>query len=242
MTSPTAPLAPTTATLFTATPLLLTDSRTRKTTLCAFIIRAARKACQGRSSSLVRPRPGGRAPSTYGRISVGASRDLTHAATRGCETWTATTNRETGPRFCPTCGRDVARQTRRSAPRAAGASRIKATARSVRGSCARRSGRTAPSTRSRSKRGPEPSGDGFDPSARWVTVGTFGDDLQAEAPRIRLEAEGIPTFVQGARMGSPSMYPVATGGVRLQVPDTLLADARVVLSQDWSPVVAHPRR
>src|SRR5205823_1159887 len=53
---------------------------------------------------------------------------------------------------------------------------------------------------------------------RWVTVETFADALKAEAPRIRLEAEGIPTFIEGARMGSHSMYPVATGGVRLQVP------------------------
>lgn len=76
------------------------------------------------------------------------------------------------------------------------------------------------------------------PATRWVTVETFGDALKAEAPRIRLEAEGIPTFVEGARMGSHSMYPVATGGVRLQVPQPLAADARVVLSQTWAPVAA----
>lgn len=76
------------------------------------------------------------------------------------------------------------------------------------------------------------------PIPRWVTVETFGDSMKAEAPRIRLEAEGIPTFVEGARMGSHSMYPVATGGVRLQVPEPLVADARVVLSQNWSPVKA----
>ncbi|MCA1685306.1 MAG: hypothetical protein LC745_04860, partial [Planctomycetia bacterium] len=73
---------------------------------------------------------------------------------------------------------------------------------------------------------------------RWVTVETFADALKAEAPRIRLEAEGIPTFVEGARMGSHSMYPVATGGVRLQVPRPLAADARVVLSQTWGHVAA----
>src|SRR4051794_22117429 len=31
----------------------------------------------------------------------------------------------------------------------------------------------------------------------WVTVGSFLDALRAEAPRIRLEAEGIPTFLEG---------------------------------------------
>lgn len=71
----------------------------------------------------------------------------------------------------------------------------------------------------------------------WVTVGTFADALRAEAPRIRLEAEGIPTFLEGARMGSHSMYQVATGGVKLQVPEPLQADARILLSQSWSAPV-----
>jgi hypothetical protein len=73
------------------------------------------------------------------------------------------------------------------------------------------------------------------PAARWVTVGTFSDALKAEAPRIRLEAEGIPTFVEGERMGSHSMYYLATGGVKLQVPQPLADEARILLSQSWSP-------
>jgi hypothetical protein len=73
-----------------------------------------------------------------------------------------------------------------------------------------------------------------DPATHWVTVGTFAHTLSAEAPRIRLEAEGIPTFLEGERMGSQSMYHVATGGVKLQVPKGLEADARVLLSQTWS--------
>jgi hypothetical protein len=72
-------------------------------------------------------------------------------------------------------------------------------------------------------------------SESWVTVGCFADGLRAEAPRIRLEAEGIPTFVDGERMGSAAMYPVATGGVKLGVPASLVADARVLLAQSWSP-------
>ena len=72
---------------------------------------------------------------------------------------------------------------------------------------------------------------------RWVTVGTFSDAMKVEALRIRLEAEGIPTFLEGARMGSPAMYTVATGGVKLQVPQALVPDARVLLSQSWSAVV-----
>ena len=75
------------------------------------------------------------------------------------------------------------------------------------------------------------------PAPRWVTVGTFDDAMKAEAPRIRLESEGIPTFLEGERMGSLSMYQVATGGVKLQVPQPLLADARILLRQSWSSEV-----
>src|SRR4051794_1627923 len=81
----------------------------------------------------------------------------------------------------------------------------------------------------------------FDDAGRplnWVTVSQFSDSLAAEAPRIRLEAEGIPTFVEGERMGARSMYHVATGGVKLRVPDNLAADARIILSQTWSATAA----
>jgi len=72
------------------------------------------------------------------------------------------------------------------------------------------------------------------PQSRWVTVGTFADAPAAEAPRLRLEAEGVPTLLEGERMGGRSMYGLATGGVKLQVPQQLAADARVLLSQSWS--------
>jgi hypothetical protein len=68
----------------------------------------------------------------------------------------------------------------------------------------------------------------------WVTVKVFPDSLSAAIPRSRLEAEGIRTFLEGERMGSPAMYRVATGGVKLQVPADQEADARIVLSQSWS--------
>ncbi len=68
----------------------------------------------------------------------------------------------------------------------------------------------------------------------WVSVATYTQTLAAEAPRIRLEAEGIPTFLDGERVGGHGLYQVATGGVRLQVPRHLADDARVVLSQTWN--------
>ncbi len=68
----------------------------------------------------------------------------------------------------------------------------------------------------------------------WVTVGVYPDSQSTAAPRIRLEAEGIPTFVDGERMGSDGMYCQAIGGAKLQVPAEQVADARVILSQSWS--------
>ena len=85
---------------------------------------------------------------------------------------------------------------------------------------------------------PEPILDGEGRPLRWTTVAQYSDSQAASAPRIRLEAEGIPTFLDGERMGSRAMYHVATGGVRLKVPDTLAEDARIILSQTWSATAA----
>jgi len=68
----------------------------------------------------------------------------------------------------------------------------------------------------------------------WVEVAGGLDQTLCEPMRIRLEAEGIPTLIEDGRMGSRSMYQVATGGVTLKVPESLAADARVILSQTWS--------
>ena len=73
-----------------------------------------------------------------------------------------------------------------------------------------------------------------DQPVSWVTVRVFPDSLSAAIPRSRLEAEGIRTFLEGERMGSPAMYRVATGGVKLQVPAHQTAEARIILSQSWS--------
>jgi hypothetical protein len=78
-----------------------------------------------------------------------------------------------------------------------------------------------------------PDGPGLE-TVRWATVASFADALEAEAPRLRLEAEGIPTFLEGERMGRNTIYQVATGGVKLQVPVEQVADARVLLAQTWA--------
>jgi hypothetical protein len=67
-----------------------------------------------------------------------------------------------------------------------------------------------------------------------VTVATFSHPNQASAPRIRLEAEGIPTFLDGERIAGTTHYQVATGGVRLLVPSSLASAARIMIHQNWS--------
>jgi hypothetical protein len=74
-----------------------------------------------------------------------------------------------------------------------------------------------------------------DRAVAWVKVWEFPTSVAAAAARIRLEAEGIPTFLDGERMAGLGAYHVATGGVKLQVPEDLVADARVILSQRWGP-------
>jgi hypothetical protein len=70
--------------------------------------------------------------------------------------------------------------------------------------------------------------------ASLVTVATYSHPNQANAPRIRLEAEGIPTFLDGERIAGNTLYQVATGGVRLQVPASLASAARILIDQTWT--------
>ena len=82
---------------------------------------------------------------------------------------------------------------------------------------------------------PEPLGTPGQAAERWVTVATYAHPNEANAPRIRLEAEGVPTWLDGARVAGATLYQVATGGVRLQVPESLAGSARVLLAQTWGP-------
>jgi hypothetical protein len=72
------------------------------------------------------------------------------------------------------------------------------------------------------------------PYVPWVTVSVFPDSATAAILQGRLEAEGIPTFLDGERMGAAGMYLAATRGVRLQVPRDMVGDARIILSQKWA--------
>ena len=80
----------------------------------------------------------------------------------------------------------------------------------------------------------EPLGTPGQVAERWVTVATYSHPNEANPPRIRLEAEGVPTFLDGARVAGATLYQVATGGVRLQVPESLATQARILLTQTWT--------
>jgi hypothetical protein len=82
--------------------------------------------------------------------------------------------------------------------------------------------------------GPEPLAYRADVKGPWVEVARFGDAVECHPPRIRLEAEGIPTTVEGELAGSKSIHAAFSGGVVLRVPESLAAEARVILSQKWS--------
>ena len=83
-----------------------------------------------------------------------------------------------------------------------------------------------------------PAGDPGRLAERWATVATYVHPNEANAPRIRLEAEGIPTFLDGERIAGVTLFQVATGGARLQVPESLASAARVLLDQTWAAPVA----
>jgi hypothetical protein len=74
----------------------------------------------------------------------------------------------------------------------------------------------------------------FGEASAWVTVRAYNHPIEAEAARLRLDAEGIPTFLEGQRMGSDYSYTVATGGIKLQVPRPLVQEARILLDQSWA--------
>jgi hypothetical protein len=142
-----------------------------------------------------------------------------------------------GPRFCPRCGREAGRHATLcdhcgEALRAQGYCAV----------CERFWRRPAGSDCPKHDipLDDAPVAPVHDEAARapWVLLHIFPDTQAAEAPRLRLEAEGIPTFLEGSRMGSRSMYHIATGGVRLHVPEPLLADARILLAQSWALPIA----
>jgi hypothetical protein len=82
--------------------------------------------------------------------------------------------------------------------------------------------------------GPEPVAGRADVEGPWAEVARYDNAVECHPPRIRLEAEGIPTVVDGELAGSKSIHAAFSGGVVLRVPERFAAEARVILSQRWS--------
>lgn len=67
-------------------------------------------------------------------------------------------------------------------------------------------------------------------SPELVTVATYPMPYQAHLAKTHLEAEGIPAFIQDEHLNSIDwLYTPALGGIRLQVAQDQLEEARKVL-------------
>lgn len=79
-----------------------------------------------------------------------------------------------------------------------------------------------------------------------VTAAVFGDQTQAVAARIHLEAAGIQAFLADELVaGGIFLWSPAVGGIKLQVPESRLEEAKRSLDEympnsreeiDWSDV------
>lgn len=69
----------------------------------------------------------------------------------------------------------------------------------------------------------------------YRTVATFSFPHEAHIVRAMLEAEGIPAIVADEHtINMDWLYSNALGGVKVQVPEAMLADAAEILKKDYS--------
>jgi hypothetical protein len=74
-----------------------------------------------------------------------------------------------------------------------------------------------------------------------VAVARFNHPSRAIGPRLRLEAEGIPTFLDGERMGVDAACGLSRNGVPLLVPEVELERARGLLGLEQPAPAARTR-
>jgi hypothetical protein len=76
----------------------------------------------------------------------------------------------------------------------------------------------------------------FDPS-RWRTVATYWNSGEVHIARLKLESEDIPCVIIDENLISTDwLYANAAGGIKLQVPEELLAQAAAILQNRASQV------
>ncbi|MGA4635893.1 DUF2007 domain-containing protein [Pseudomonas solani] len=68
-----------------------------------------------------------------------------------------------------------------------------------------------------------------------ITIARYSLAIEAHVARAKLESEGIPAFVADEHtITADSLYSNAMGGVRLQVPEACVEQARTILATDFS--------
>jgi hypothetical protein len=68
-----------------------------------------------------------------------------------------------------------------------------------------------------------------------ITIARYSLAIEAHIARAKLESEGIPAFVADEHtITADWLYSNAMGGVRLQVPDACVEQARTILATDFS--------
>ncbi len=68
-----------------------------------------------------------------------------------------------------------------------------------------------------------------------ITIARYSLAIEAHIARAKLESEGIPAFVADEHtITADWLYSNAMGGVRLQVPDAFVEQARTILATDFS--------
>lgn len=69
-------------------------------------------------------------------------------------------------------------------------------------------------------------------SPGWTTVDRYFHPTEAHIAAGRLESEGIPVFLLGINHASANwLLSIALGGIRLQVPEDFVEDAKQLLSE-----------
>lgn len=66
---------------------------------------------------------------------------------------------------------------------------------------------------------------------KLVTIASFSTPLEANMARLKLESAGIPAFVADEyTIGMNWLYSNALGGVKLQVPESMISEAQEIMA------------
>lgn len=73
-------------------------------------------------------------------------------------------------------------------------------------------------------------------SEKLVTIGSYSTPFEANMVKSQLESAGIPAFiVDEYTIGMNWLYSNALGGVKVQVPETLVSEAKEFLATEVEP-------